>query len=281
MTDANTPADFERRGQSVQHWLQDRFACDPVVMDQLDDDVLILGWEKDGLVTAATFGLWHRQLPECVEYLCEVDAVAAGAAPIALRVCVERVLATQQALVARDLWINDQPFLKGSRMWGLLVADDPDEQTAIRDSAGQIVGHARRILMLTRNEALAAGEHGTSILSANDPAYRDPDHADLVDLQLVPVPQVEVIASEYLADNPVQLVLRRADGEYLALSGVEQPGDSSRPEHFGLVPAADLVERNPGIRDFMLNGAAGEAVSLREGGWVIEPIDSLFSEDVD
>ena len=232
--------------------------------------VRIVGFERDGYMTAATVGLHRVPLDagEPAELTCDAPAGTPGAAVVTLGIAAERVVQTRRSLEPGKVWINEVPYLQGSTISAMLVPDDDPHRTAVRDASGAVLGHVRRVVMLTNVEARYVAEHGLAALPGDDEALRNPHRADLVGIDRLQVQPVPCIVSKLLREQPARWVEVDHEGRFAALAMTETPEYLESPDNVEVWSLRTLVEKNPGLREFAVTAVPGDCARLTEDGWV-------------
>ncbi|WP_040159175.1 suppressor of fused domain protein [Nigerium massiliense] len=242
--------------------------------------VRLLGFEHEGYLTVATLGLHRVPLDEGepAELTCDADLDTVGAAVVTLRVAAEHVVVSRRALVPGRVLVNEVPYLEGSTISGL-VALDEGEASAVRSADGQVAGRLHRVVMLTNVEARYVAAYGLDALPerADAAALRNPERPDLVSVDDLPIPDVPVIVSRMLDDQPARWVEVDYAGRYVALTMAESDAFLDDPANLDVWPLARLVERNPGLREFAVSAVPGDCIRYSDDdGWVAARQDGFL-----
>lgn len=244
--------------------------------------VRILGFQRDGYVTAVTLGLHRVPLDdgEPAELRCDAATETVGAATVTLGIAAERLVQTRRALEPGKVWINEVPYLKGSNISAMVVADDDAGRTAVRDEAGAVLGHLRRVVMLTNLEARFVAQHGVDALPGADAeTLRNPERPDLVSADDLEVPAMPCIVSKLVRDRPARWVEVDREGRFAALTMTETEQFMEDADNFEVWALPRLVEANPGLREFAVTAVPGDCARLTdEDGWVAARQEGFVEE---
>lgn len=262
------------------------FACEPHFLGEpIDGQIGVARYVHNGIASVATLGLERVAMPggARVELLCEVVEGQKAAAEVAVRIAVQRVLGAPGAGEARpmapgDVWINDVPFLAGTRIQGLVAVDaqwSRRDQT-VRDGDGAPIGWFNEVVMLTKNEAKRVAMDGIVPLldaaAASPTARFDVLRDDMVEPP-TPVPRVPCIVTRAVLEEGVRWLQCDADGQFLAIALSESPEYLAASDNYERVSLAEAVVGVPDLRGFAVRAKPGEYAMLDGETWLFGQLD--------
>lgn len=252
---------------------------DTVAADDAGVEIAIVRYVHNGIASVATLGLERVRLPgdARVELLCEVVEPHAAAAEVAVRIALERVLGRLRGevgpIMPGEVWLNQVPFLTGTRIQGLVAVDaswSGRDQT-VRDEDGREIGMVNEVVMLTKNEAKRVAIDGlVPLLEASNahPAARfDVLRDDLVDPP-EPLPAVHCWISRAAVEHGVRWLQCDADGGFLAINLSETADELADADLYELAPLNAVVAGVPDLRGFAARAGPGRYAMLEGDAWV-------------
>lgn len=230
--------------------------------------VRLIGFERGDAMSVVTVGLHRVPLSkgEAVELVCDAPKDAVGAALVTLGIAVERLVHSRRAPESRRPWINEVPYLEGTKI-SAMVVDERDVAT-VRDAAGALLGRLRRVVLLTNVEARFVAEHGLDALPGGPDALRDVERDDLVGTKELQVPDVPCLVSSLLDDRPARWIEVDLEGRFVALSLDEDEEFLDEIDNFAIWSVRTLIEKNPSLREFVLTAVPGDCARLTDDGWL-------------
>ncbi|GGA70961.1 hypothetical protein GCM10011490_22020 [Pseudoclavibacter endophyticus] len=260
------------------------FSCAPQFLgDPVDvpggGHVAIARYVHNGIASVVTLGLERVSLPggARIELLCEVVETQKAAAEVTVRIALQRVMgalgdAARGPFQPGDVWINDVPFLAGTRIQAIVGVDAQwsGRDQNVHDENGAVVGWVNEVVMLTRNEGKRVAVDGIVPLieaAAAAPAARfDVLRDDMVEPP-APVPREPCLVTLDALERGVRWMQRDADGRYLAISLTESAEYLADPENFTAIALAEIVVGVPSLRGFAARAQPGEYAMLEGDVW--------------
>lgn len=240
-------------------------------IDEVGGAVMIATVPQGAFGVCFTVGLSRLPLDqgEAAELFCVTRRGQEGAGGIALRIAVDRVAEERRSWAAGEIWLNDTPFLRDTRIQAMVAAHGP---RLVEAADGTSLGVISELLLLTGDEALAVAESGFAalqrVMSADPVRARDVERDALLTAAEASVAgcAVSQLADEY----DITHVQCGADGSWLAVTGQEPNDWFDDSSHFDLWSLRALVERFPGLQELVRTGQPGDSATFQDGRWVIE-----------
>lgn len=240
-------------------------------IDEVGGAVMIATVPQGLLGVCFTVGLSRLPLDQgdAAELFCVTQLGQEGAGAIALRIAVERVAEERSAWATGEIWLNDTPFLRDTRIQAMVAAPGPQ---AVRAVDGTSLGFISELLLLTAEEAMAVADGGFAALqramAANPLPGRDVQRESLVTTLDASVSVCAV--SRLVREHDINYVQCGDDGSWLAVTGQEPENWFDDSSQFDLWSLRMLVQRYPGLEELVRTGQPGDSATCRDGLWTIE-----------
>lgn len=200
-------------------------------------------FRHDRLVTLCTVGAEQ-------ELCCTVFErdLAAGAAIIRT--------ASLRSWVPGRVWLNDQPYLAGTNIQGIVVGDgDWAEVYPLTEPEAELVA-VETISAIT----ITLGRNTTALCDL----FRNNAFPHVSDEFLS---EEMVITSKLARDKPLRSLQYRKFGKFLALTDEEPAGYVDNPDNFEFFSALELLPRIHGSRLLLAAPRPGEQLRYGHNGW--------------
>ncbi|MEJ6014451.1 hypothetical protein WG936_11450 [Corynebacterium sp. H127] len=187
------------------------------------------------------------------EYSCTVFEADLPAAVATLRTVFLR---TDGPWVPGRVWLNDVPFLAGTRIQGIVVGE----------------GVLAPVFALTEPEAVLVARESIAALTitlGRDPfALCDLDRENaLTDISDEELAGIQVITAKLATSAPLRRLEYTTFGKFVALTEEEPAGYADDPDNFEFRSALELLPRVHGSRLFFRAPKPGETLRYSVQGW--------------